>query len=119
MPNRNFTANDQHIGLQPSGMFSQNWLPWTATVINRPTFVPRQGPYNAMDLDGSLRYTRPAARGIIPWPYIVGCVAGFMPMQDAYSLSFMVGKNPFGPGVMTPTPNPGQAEFYNLPKRTA
>lgn len=91
-----------------------NWLPGPR---NGQPFIPRSGPYNNMDLDGSTRITREkTGRDFFPYPWITGTVSGFMPMQDNLSLSWAWGKNAFGPGVNTPVSRPFDAQFPSLPK---
>lgn len=103
--------------------YGQNWTTPLALVQTRPVFTPRPGSdYQSPDLNGSLAYTRqpqvPSNTFPRPWPYIIGAVAGFMPMMDALSQSFMIGKTPSGPNVLTPPSMPPQAQFPQLPKVT-
>lgn len=53
-----------------------------------------------LDLDGGLKHTRYAV-GISPMPYppIIGCMTGFLPLQDISVLSNARGKVSFGPNI--------------------
>lgn len=64
-------------------------------------FTPRPetaGHYR-LDLDASERHTR-FGTGVVmePYPYIIGAISGFMPMQNMMVWSGMYGKEPSGPG---------------------
>lgn len=89
-------------------------------LITGQIWVPRSGPWQPGDLDGGERITRPRAspNGVFPYPYVIGCVSGFMGMQDELSEQYAWAKNPYGPGVQTPTPQPIQITFPGLPKVT-
>lgn len=101
----------------------ENWRSFwgrAGALITGQPWVPREGPYQPGDYDGGERITRPRAtpNGRFPYPYIIGSVSGFMPMQDTLSESFAWAKNAFGPGISTPTPQPIQVTFPGLPKKT-
>lgn len=53
-----------------------------------------------LDLDGGLKHTRFAV-GIAPMPYpsLIGCMTGFLPLQDISVLSAARGKVSFGPNI--------------------
>lgn len=55
-----------------------------------------------LDLDGGEKFTR-FRTGISPWPYpsIIGCINGFIPLQDAWVRRRMIGRAPMGPNVST------------------
>lgn len=92
------------------------------------TSAPRlnHGGY-PLDLDGSLRYTRPAT-GTDYWPAPetypngrgIGCVQAFMPQQDAFVYAQMIARPPVGPsgnlGVANFAIYTGVFNFPTLPQ---
>lgn len=101
-------------------LMSNEVIPWTGRIMSQPTFIPRAGPWDALDLDGSERITRPQTGWpLMPWPYITGAVVGFMPMQDAFLLRNQIAAIPFGPGVLTPVSTPASETDSRFTKVTA
>lgn len=103
--------------------FIENWRSWwgrAGALVTGQQWLPRSGPWQPGDYDGGERITRPrvADNGIYPYPYIIGCVSGFMPMQDTLSEAWAWGKPGFGPGYQTPVSQPIQQQFPTLPKVT-
>jgi hypothetical protein len=102
----------------------ETWLPFTAGIIAR--FIgPRRPTANwqsPFDLDAGERITRfgsfPSGERPFPYPYMIGAIAGFMPMLDQFSLSTAWGKTPSGPGVNTPIPIPWATTYPDLMKVT-
>ena len=106
---------------------SGQWEPFTSLLADigarfirpRPPGDVWQSPY---DLDGGERIKRfgdyPAGARPFPYPWAVGCVSGFMPMQDEYSFVFSQARPAWGPGVMTPISVPADVYFPSLPKAT-
>lgn len=63
-------------------------------------FLPRKDAHSyPLDLDGSLRYTRPYSVDIFPYPPLVRNISGILAMQDAFVLNNRIAKTPFGPNV--------------------
>lgn len=106
------------------GAFLMNWVPFTAWIMSRfigprPPTAAWQSPF---DIGGGERITRqgpfPVNERPFPYPYEIGAVSGLMPMLDQYSLAWAWGKNPSGPGVLTPIPLAWQASYPSLRKVT-
>ena len=105
-------------------IMAENWLPFTWPLMGR-YITPRaptaswQSPF---DLDASERITRfgswPSSQREFPYPWTTGAVDGFMPMLDAYSMAFAWAETPFGPGVLTPVPQPWAITYPGLQKQT-
>lgn len=55
-----------------------------------------------IDFDGSLRITR-FRTGWSPTPYppIIGCLSGFLPLQDSLAYAQKLARMPMGPNVTT------------------
>lgn len=99
----------------------ENWM--TALTAFGRTMAPRAaapgflaGDYTAQDYNRTGPF--PSALRPFPYPYVIGAVAGFMPLQDLFSLQTAWGKTPFGPGVNTPIPAAWQISYPQLPKVT-
>lgn len=100
----------------------ENWIPFTAWITAR--FIGPRKPtasfQSPFDLDSGERITRqgpfPSNERPFPYPYMIGAVSNFMPMQDQYSLDWAWGKNPFGPGVNTPVSIPWAITYPTLAK---
>lgn len=106
------------------GFIQETWVPFTAAVRSR-FLAPRArtAPWQSPDdLDAGERITRggsfPVAERPFPWPYQIGAVSAFLPMQDQYSMAWAYGRNPSGPGVLTPTPIPWDTTYPNATKVT-
>lgn len=52
-----------------------------------------------LDLDGSLRFTRPFVVDVYPWPQRVGLLSGFMRQYTAFTWRTGFAKTPSGPNV--------------------
>lgn len=64
------------------------------------TFFPRKDANKyPLDLDGSLRFTRPFAVDIFPYPPIIGMISGFMREVNGYIIQTGIAKTPFGPDI--------------------
>lgn len=106
------------------GAILENWLPFSAWIYDRfigprRPIAPWQSPYDLGQGDAIQRQGPfPSGQRPFPYPYEIGAVSGFMPMLDAYSMSWSWGKTPSGPGVLTPIPIPWQASYPNLQKVT-
>lgn len=102
---------------------------WSFNFARGPmTSAPRlnNGGY-PIDLDGSLRYTRPAT-GIDFFPAVetypngrgIGCVQAFMPQQDAFVYAQMIARPPVGPSGNLNIPDlgayVGDFNFPTLPQ---
>ena len=64
------------------------------------TILPRRDTQHGypLDLDGSLRYTRPYQIDMYPYPPIVGCVSGFM-RESSQFVGVQKARTQFGPAV--------------------
>lgn len=52
------------------------------------------------DLDASERWTRPhTGIDFYPYPYLIGCLSGFMPQYNRTNPSIGYAKSPFGPNI--------------------
>ncbi len=102
----------------------ETWRPFTWNIVSR--FIgPRQptanfqSPYDVSTGEDITRFGPwPSSARPFPWPYEIGCVSGFMPMLDQYSLSFAWGPTPSGPSIGTPPIIPFQQAYPDLPKVT-
>lgn len=75
--------------------------PYATAALLPGAFIPprRSGTY-PLDLDASLRFTRPAhGYTLYPYPTIVGCISGLWPQQDHLVQSGRYGKQPSGPWI--------------------
>ena len=55
-----------------------------------------------LDVNGDVAHTRFAKSvGVYPTPPVIGCITGFMPLQDMFVLRSAYGKAPSGPNVTT------------------
>ena len=53
-----------------------------------------------LDLDGSLRYTRPYVIDMFPYPTPIGMVSGFMHEMDAFVFAaYGAARTPYGPNI--------------------
>lgn len=81
-------------------MKRSQFLPWTAFALVPGGFIPPRASASGypLDLDGSLRYTRPPT-GSYPQSFrpTLGYVQGLLPMQDGLVRQGMYSKNPQGP----------------------
>lgn len=73
--------------------------PYSSAALMPGAFIaPRACGSYPLDLDGSLRYTRPASGvSMHPYPPIIGYIQGLLPMQDGLVFAGAYGKNAFGP----------------------
>lgn len=64
------------------------------------TIFPRRDTQHGypLDLDGSLRYTRPYQIDMFPYPTPIGCVSGFMRESNAFVWN-QASRTPYGPNV--------------------
>lgn len=69
--------------------------PYSSAALLPGAFIaPRAG----LDLDGSLRFTRPATGyAIAPYPPVIGYIQGLLPMQDGLVIAGLYAKRPSGP----------------------
>lgn len=53
------------------------------------------------DFDMSLRFERTSNNAWnVPYPYMIGCVSGFMPQYDAHWMRSHIGRMPTGPNTV-------------------
>lgn len=72
----------------------------TATLLPGAFIPPRTGGTYPLDLDASLRYTRPAhGFTLYPYPSVIGCISGLYPQQDHLVQAGRYGKTPSGPWI--------------------
>ena len=104
------------------GFVHSVWVPFTSAVTSRfigprPSAAPWQSPY---DVGLGEQITRggpfPSPERPFPYPYQVGAVSGFWPMQDRYSMAWAYARNNSGPGVQTPIPVGWDITYPDLSK---
>lgn len=62
-------------------------------------FARRDAHNYPLDLDGSLRYTRPFGVDYFPYPTIIGSISGILREFDRFVWATGVAKTPYGPDV--------------------
>lgn len=83
---------------------------------------PRPDPVHhyPLDLDGSLRFTRPYVIDVFPYPTPIGMISGFMRQMNVFFFdNYSTARKPYGPNVnQLPTYADYQVAVAGLFKRS-